>query len=125
MKLPLILALSLGATGCITIHPPKYGASSSTPAPSQVQISSCESTRNWHNAWTMMGAVFGAGAGASGTADAITTDHTAQVGIGIGVAASGLLAAISTTAAGITADTYATDNCAAILSAAFSTGDQK
>jgi hypothetical protein len=125
MKMLLILSLMLAATGCISVHPSKFGLPAGTPAPTPAQIDSCEKTRTWHNVWTMLGTVFGAGAGAGGTASAITQDKTAQEAVAISAAGSGLLAAISTTAAGIEADNYSTDNCPAILSAAASMGDQK
>jgi hypothetical protein len=69
----------------------------------------------WHNIWVLSGTVLGGVGGAGGTADAVSTDHNVQTGIAIGIAAAGLLGAISTAAAGITANTYSNDNCPAIL----------
>ncbi len=71
---------------------------------------------NWHNVWTLLGASLGGVAGASGPADAVTTNKTAQEGIGIGIAAAGVLAAVSVAAAGIESSNYATRNCQTILS---------
>ncbi len=110
--------ISLVLLGCI--HEPEHraGAIPGVPVPSPAQVSSCESTRSWHNFWVMSGAFFGAAVGAEGSADAVTTNKTAQAGIGIGTATSGVLAAVSAAAAGIEADTYASSNCQAILSQA-------
>lgn len=115
----LALCLVLALTGCIRAPAAGgLGVAPGTPAPSPQQVSSCETTRTWHNIWTISASLFGAAAGAQGGADAISTNHDVQVGIGIGVAASGLLAAVSATAAGMEADTYSTNNCQTVLSQA-------
>jgi hypothetical protein len=85
------------------------------PPPNPALVSSCETTRTWHNIWVLSGTVFGALGGAGGTADAISTDKNFQTGVDVGLIAAGVLGAISSGAAGITADTYSTDNCAQIL----------
>src|SRR5580692_7378512 len=83
MKLvPVLLCLSL--VGCIREPAGRPGVSPGTPAPSPQQVSSCESTRSWHNAWILVGAALSGAAGAEGSADAITTNTTARDGISIG-----------------------------------------
>ena len=113
--------LCLALVGCI--HAPaagSIGVTPGTPGPSQAQISSCETTRTWQNVWTITATVFGGAAGAQGGADAVVTDKTAQTGIAIGVAASGVIAAVAAAAGGIESSTYATDNCQTVLSQAAS-----
>jgi hypothetical protein len=119
MKKYLLLALCLGTMGCI--HAPARGSlsvSPGVPGPTQAQIDACEKTRTWHNVWTITGTIFGATSGAGGGAEALTNDKTAQTGIAIGAAASGVIATVAATAAGIESDAYATANCQTILSQA-------
>ena len=113
----ITLALCLALVGCI--HSPKGSLSAvpGTPAPTQAQITSCEKTRTAHNTWTVLAGVFGGVAGAQGAADTVTSNKTAQTGIGIGVAVSGVMALVSTTVASMEASDYATANCNAVLSA--------
>lgn len=96
-----------------------------TPPPSPAQVSACETTRSWHNIWTMTGTVFGGAAGASGTVNALTQDKNAQLGLSIGVATSGIVAAVAAAAAGFEADNYSTQNCSVVLSRAAAGADQK
>jgi hypothetical protein len=122
MKYLALLAFTPLLVGCI--HEPVAGSLAVAPGtsgPSAQQVSSCRTTRTWHNIWTIAGTVFGGAAGAQGTADAVVKDQTTQTAIGIGVASAGVLAAISAAAAGIEADAYSTDNCQAILSQAAAT----
>lgn len=109
--------LCLALMGCIHRPTTRLGVAPGAPAPTQAQITSCEKMRTAHNAWTIAGAVFGGAAGAEGAADGVTTNKTAQTGISIGVAVSGVLALVSTTVAGMEASDYATSNCNAVLSA--------
>jgi hypothetical protein len=127
MKLLRILGMTISLViidGCIAVHPisvvPGQGLRVAPPPipPNPILVQSCESTRTAHNTWTLLGAFFGGAAGTSGAVDAVTTNKTVQAAVGIGIAASGILAAISTTAASIEADNYSTNGCAAILSAA-------
>jgi hypothetical protein len=120
----LVLLVSVLLTGCIRLpHAPNPPAGSTLgPAPTPEQVSSCNKTRNWHNTWVILGTTFGGLAGSGGAADALTTDRTAQTAVGVSVIASGILAAVSTAAAGIEAQTYAEGNCATILSEAVAAG---
>lgn len=115
MKQFILGVFGLCLVGCI--HAPTGGmaVAPGTPAPSPTAVAACQKERTWHNIWTVSASLFGGLAGAQGTVDAVVTDKTAQTGIGIGAAATGVLAAISATAAGIEADSYATDNCQVIL----------
>ncbi len=120
MKYLLFPVLSLTLLGCI--HAPARGSfavSPGVPGPTQAQIDACEKTRNWHNAWTILGTVSGALSGAGGGAEAIVQDDkTATTGIAISAAGFGVLATVAATAAGIEADAYSTANCTTILSQA-------
>jgi hypothetical protein len=121
MKSTLLLCLSV--SGCIAVHPPKppkLGLTLEAPAPppSQAAVTSCEATRNSHNTWTLLGVIFGGVAGMSGVADAVTTNKDAQAGVGVGVAVSGIFAAVATTVASFEADAYSQGNCANILTQA-------
>lgn len=119
MYLPLLATL----VGCI--HAPTAQGSvtpGSVAAPSPVLVASCQKTMDWHNAWVIAGTVFGGLAGSGGAADALTTNKTAQTGVGISVIGTGILGGIATTAAGITANTYATNGCAQILQQAANAG---
>jgi hypothetical protein len=112
--LPVLLCLTL--LGCIHRPTGSLALTPGTPAPTPQQVSSCESALTWHNVWTLLGAGMGGVAGAEGSIDAVTTNKTVQTGVGIGVAAAGVLAAISGVAAGIESSSYATGNCQVILS---------
>jgi hypothetical protein len=116
---PLLASL----VGCIHAPMAQGGvAPGSVPAPSPLMVASCQKTMDWHNAWVVAGAVFGGLSGAGGAADALTTNKTAQTGVGIGVIGSGIFGAVATTAAGVTANTYATEGCAQILQQAVNAG---
>ncbi len=112
----LIPVLAVFLVGCIKepvgVH--LVGAAPTTP-PDPARVASCKSTRTWHTIWVLSGSIFGGAAGAGGGAAAGFDNTNVKTGIAIGVAASGLLAAISTAAAGIEADQYSTDNCQQIL----------
>lgn len=120
-QLALVMAavLSLSSVGCIhepiAIH--HYGGAfgAAPPPPDATRVASCKTTRSWHNFWVLAGSVFGGAGGAGGTADALTDNKDVQLGIGIAVAVAGVFGAIATAAAGITSETYATDNCEQIL----------
>jgi len=116
MKAMSVSVLALLLVGCI--HQPTaqhtLGAVQAPP-PNPALVASCNNTMSWHNAWVLAGTVLGGVGGAGGAVDAVSTDHNVQTGIAIGIAAAGLLGAISTAAAGITANTYSNDNCPAIL----------
>jgi hypothetical protein len=114
-----LLPLCLVLVGCIHEPTAVVGLAPGTPAPNPRQISSCENTRNWHNIWTIAATIFGGGAGAQGAVDAADSDKKVQTAMGIGAAATGILAAVSTLAAGMDADAFSTDNCETILSEAF------
>jgi hypothetical protein len=119
MKKIIGLVLFLSVSGCIKVPPPKMGASlNGAPPPTQAQVSSCESLRSAHNTWTTIGAIAGGVAGASGPADAVISNKTAQEAIGMGVGVTGVLALVATTVAGLKANEYTQDNCANILSLA-------
>lgn len=119
-------AILFGCTvSCIGRPEPRMGLATAPSPPTATQVSNCESTRTWHNIWTMTGTVFGGLAGASGAADSVTQDKNAQLGIGIGVATSGVIAAVAAAAAGIEADNYSTENCTVVLSAAATVADRK
>jgi hypothetical protein len=121
----LAIALCFCAVGCIRAPAAGgLGIAPGTPAPTPQQVSSCETTRTWQNIWTVAASVFSAAAGAQGGADTAFTDKTAQTGIAIGAAASGVIAAVAATAGGIESNTYATDNCQVILTQAASVGVQ-
>jgi hypothetical protein len=120
LALGLAVVLGMSSVGCI--HEPValhlMGGPLGTappPAPDPARVASCKTTKNWHNAWILAGTIFGGLSGAGGAADAISSDKGVQTGVGIGVISAGVLAAISSTAAGFTSDTYATDNCQQIL----------
>lgn len=117
LALGLVVVLGMSSVGCI--HEPMaqhlMGGPPAPPPPDQSRVAACEKTKNWHNAWVLMGTIFGGIAGSGGAADALSTDKNVQTGIGIGVVASGVLAAVSSTAAGFEADTYSTNNCQQIL----------
>jgi len=117
MKYLPILCLTL--IGCI--HAPmagSIGVAPGTTGPTQSQINSCETTRTWQNIWSIVATVGGGAAGAQGGVDAVVTDKTAQTGIAIGVATTGILAAVAAAAGGIESNTYAADNCQTVLSQA-------
>ena len=117
MKKMFGLVLLLAVSGCIKVPPPKTGAAlNGAPPPTQAQVSNCESLRSAHNTWTLVGAIAGGAAGASGPIDAVVSNKTAQEGIGIGVGVSGVVALVATTMAGFKADAYTQGNCASILS---------
>jgi hypothetical protein len=118
MRYVLFPVVCLALVGCI--HSPKgnLAASPGTPPPTPQQISLCESARTAHNVWTILGSVFGGVAGAQGAVDTVVTNKDAQIGIGIGVAASGIMSAVSATVASMKASDYATHNCDAVLSQA-------
>ncbi len=116
MKISFMLMFGL-LPGCIGMPQPKMGAGPGAVPPTPQQVSNCQTTRTWHNAWTLLGTVFGGVGGASGTAETLTQDKTAQTGIAIGIAGAGLVAAVSAAAAGIESEAYATQNCNAVLSA--------
>jgi hypothetical protein len=114
------MVLALGLVGCI--HEPTgehlLGAKlgdAAPPPPSPALVASCQTTRTWHNMWVLTGSVFGGAGGLTGAAATISSNTTVQQGIAIGAIAAGLFGAISTAAAGITADSYATENCQQIL----------
>lgn len=113
-------ALALMTVGCI--HEPTMDSVGAPapgtpppPAPPAAAVSSCETTRTWHNIWVLSGTVFGGLGGSGATVDALSSDHNVQTGLSIGVAAAAVLGGLATAAAGITSDTYATDNCQQIL----------
>ena len=114
----LAVVLSMSSMGCIQMpaaHPRLGGALGAAPPPDPTRVASCKTTRSWHNFWVLAGSVFGGIGGAGGPITALTDDKNAQLDIGIGIGVAGVFALISTTAAGITADTFATDNCEQIL----------
>lgn len=113
--LPLLGVLLVGCIHEPLAAHPLGGPANAPPPPDPARVASCKSTRSWHNAWVLAGTVFGGLSGAGGAADALSSDKGVQTGIGIGVISAGVLAAISSTAAGFTADSYATDNCQQIL----------
>ena len=113
--------LLYGTTGCIQLPAAKFGGVAAPP-PSPSQIAACQKTRTWHNIWTMSGVIWGALSGAGGGLESLTSDKTAQTGIAIAAAGAGVLALISTTAAGFDADSFSQNNCQDILSAAQSAG---
>lgn len=83
--------------------------------PSPQKIADCKSERTAHNVWTVLGAVFGAGAGAGGTVTGLVKDEGWQIATGVTTAGIGLLAALATAFAGIEADAYAQGNCTEVL----------
>ena len=112
--------LALGLVGCI--HEPTgehlLGAKlgdAPPPPPAPALVASCQSTRTWHNIWVLAGSVFGGAGGLTGAAATISSNSTVQEGIAIGAVTAGLIGAVSTAAAGITADSYSTQNCQQIL----------
>lgn len=112
-KLPLLVLL-LALSSCIrpvAARSPVFRAEPPTPQ----QIASCEGVRRAHNWWVVLGAFFGAGSGVSGVSTIASSDSNVQLGIGIASAASGALGTLFTALAGITADTYATENCQTVL----------
>jgi len=119
----MLIAFALNY-GCIQVHPlppnPMEGITPPRATPNPAQVQSCESTRTAHNTWMLLGVIFGGLAGSGGAVDAATTNHSAQVGVGIGVAASGILAATATTITSIEAETYSVNDCSVILSEAAS-----
>lgn len=117
MKRALVIVLLTALPGCIGRPPARTPGLLGGPAtPSPKQVSDCESLRTQHNAWVLLGTIFGTVAGAGGSAAGfVQNDHDMQLGIGIGAAASGLLGAISTTVAGFSADSYSTKNCNDVL----------
>lgn len=87
--------------------------------PSQKQVDACESLRTQHNVWALLGTLFGTAAGAGGSAAGfVQGDKTAQIGIGLASAGSGLFGAVAGVIAGFEADAYATKDCNSILRAA-------
>ena len=117
MKALSCLALSVLLVGCIHApqgHARTLGATAMTP-PNPAQVAACEKTRNWHNAWVLSGTILAGLAGAGGGVSGFDSDKTVQTGVGISAIAAGVLAAISTGAAGIESDTYATNGCPAVL----------
>jgi hypothetical protein len=84
-------------------------------AASPIQISSCEKTRDWHNVWVVMGAIFGALSGVGGLGTTLATDSNVKLGIGIGSGASGAIGTLATALAGVEAAKFSTDNCQVIL----------
>ena len=116
-KALLVFVLPLALVGCLhaPVGKPHMMGAEVTP-PNPAVVSACESTRTWHNTWSMIGTIFGGLAGAGGTVDGLAQNNAGvQTGAAIGAAGSGIIAAISATASSIEADTYATNNCAAIL----------
>jgi hypothetical protein len=92
------------------------------PPPSPTAVAACEKTREWQNIWTITGTLASGLAGSGGAADALDKNTTVQTGVGVTVIVMGVLAAVSTTASGIDANTYATDNCSSILQQAANAG---
>ncbi len=116
MKASLCLPLFALMVGCI--HEPTSSHALGAPVgppPNPEVVSSCRTTRTWHNVWVIAGTIFGGAGGATGTASAITKDQGVQEGVAIGAAGAALFAAISGAAAGIESDQYATDGCQQIL----------
>lgn len=116
----LLPVFALALVGCIHAPQAGLGVTPGVPPPSPAQVSQCESLRTWHNVWTILGTISGAGAGAQGSIDAVVTDKNAQIGVGIGAASFGVLAGISAVAAGIDSDNYALHNCNDVLTRAYS-----
>jgi len=112
----LLLLLLAGCIQPVTAHSPVFRAE----VPTQQQVSHCQGVRTAHNWWIVLGALFGAGSGASGVSTIATDDQGVKLGIGIATAAAGGLATLFTALAGISADTYSTDNCQTILQEAAS-----
>jgi len=83
--------------------------------PSPQKVSDCKSESTAHNIWTVFGTVFGASAGAGGTATGIVKDQGWQIAIGATAAGLGIFAALATTLAGIEANAYAQGNCTEVL----------
>lgn len=110
------LAIVVLLSGCI--HEPMgvhlVGAPPGPP-PNPTKVAACKKTRFWHNFWVLSGSLFGGAAGASGGASAISDNQNVKTGVAIGAAGAGVMAAVATTAAGIEADEYTTDNCQQIL----------
>lgn len=117
MKRIFVLSFAV-LVGCIPQPKTALGLPLGAAPPTPEQISSCQNLRSWQNVWTVLGAALGAGTGAAGTTEALTTDKTVQIAIGVTGACSGVIAAIATTAAGLDASQYTTDNCQTILSEA-------
>jgi hypothetical protein len=111
----LLPVLCLALVGCIHEPSGSVAVVPGTPGPTPQQVSSCQTTRTWHNIWTITATLFGGAAGAQATVDAAVSDKTVQTATAIGGAASGVLAAVSAAAGGIEAETYATDNCQVVL----------
>src|SRR5580698_1764281 len=119
MKLPMMF-LPLMLVGCI--HTPTMSSNlglapgAAAPTWTPAQISACESTRSWHNIWTL-GALFLSGAaGVQGATEAgVTGNKDAEIGLGIGSASAAALALVATAAAGMEADNYSMANCSAVL----------
>lgn len=112
----LIGVTLLALTGCIH-EPVARLAAPVNVTPDTAQVAACEKTRTWHNIWVFSGITLGAVSGAGGGVDAVVSDKTAQEAVGITAVVAGILAAVSTGAAGIEADSYATSDCAVVLQA--------
>jgi hypothetical protein len=111
----ITICFFLLATGCIQMpsHYPVMGVDPSPPSPNLV--AGCNKVRTWHNIWTVMATIFGAGTGVSVISALVPDDRTAQLGIAIAAGISGLFGTVSTSLAGIEANAYSNGNCAVIL----------
>jgi hypothetical protein len=106
--LPLLLLTGcLSYPGAITFQAPR--------APSPTEIQSCQKTRNWHNAWVILGAVFGALSGLGGLSSGLLTDSGQKLAVGIAAGSAGAFGTISSALAGLEASTYADNNCQVVL----------
>jgi hypothetical protein len=124
MKHAILAVLALSLVGClhepqVIPHDSLLGAEDrAVEPPTPAQVASCKSTRSWHNFWILSSAILGGAGGATGAGAAISDDKTVQEGVAIGAVSAGILAAFSTAEAGITADTYSTNNCVQVLQSA-------
>lgn len=104
------VTLALCSVACISSAP----IVPVTPANTD-QISSCQTTAEWHNGVVIGDFVFGGAGAALGGIGAAVTDSNTKTGLAIGAAVAGGLTAVGAAIAGYTASNFANSNCSNVV----------